>query len=344
MLHRTAGRCITETISVNASSLPRRFYATKDVKDLIHDGKMNESMYKRRGKPSQSNSSQNGMPSAVSFDELIKQRKELASGEQSPRGRRPRPQRDLNKPPGNFDQARLAMEVYDEIASESPPSERPFPNRPARTQAKGRAPRPSNDEPWSVATENATPTSARAAPNGGRKGPVFKKRGKRFGGDEGQDEISALETNISEKDLENEEFWDVDAEGMRALRRLTVWRNPVIGDEPGRPALFRSVKTGYDVFAEERTQFKLNDTTATWGGNRPIASSQNEVGGPGGDYHTFLPEKLKQMAGIDSLAMKPADLVGLNLALSANLTPRERENAATAVDEILSQAQGTQPK
>jgi hypothetical protein len=240
----------------------------------------------------------------------------------------------------------LAREAFDEYKSEAidgPISQRE--RQPgSNVRIRARSPELPIDEDWNIAAEAARFPVAPVPSTGGRqKRPIRKGRGKRFG-DENEEEIEGMNADVSEKDLETEELWDVDADAMRAFRRLTVWRNPVIGDEPGRPALFRSVKTGYDIFAEERTQFKLGDTSASWAGNRPTSSSQIDVGGPAGEYGLFLPEKLKKLAGVDSTAMKPADLASLNLALSVNLTPRERGDAAATVEEFVSRVQGSQTK
>ena len=332
--------------------MPRRFYSTKDVKDLIAEGKMAPRITKRSRNQPHAKTSKEPMPAALSFDELIRQRKEAIPQMESRKHRvqvGAKRNQQQSRPPAPpiandmeaFEEMSSQQISSQQISSQAAPRRRPFQIRGSRVTAQ--EPSPPTEDSWNAAMENMRPVLARA-PSGGRsKGPVYKKRGKRFG-EEGSDEIAALEADVSEKDLEDEEFWDVDADAMRAMRRLSVWRNPVVGDEPGRPALFRAVKTGYDIFAEERTQFKLNDTTASWGGNRPTSSSQNEVGGPGGNYGVFLPEGLKKMAGIDSTAMKPSVLADLNLALSANLTPRERENAAATVEEILSRAQGAKQK
>lgn len=275
------------------------------------------------------------MPPALSFEELVKQRKEFVNLEEGPRKPGPTRAKATNRRL-NPDEVESAWE---EITSQESKARNLHSHTPKFRASK----RPTEEPSLTTEVDALRLAPARSSSSGSRKAPTFKKRGKRFG-EEKQDEIAALNAEISEKDLEDEEVWDVDANAMRAFRKLTVWRNPVVGDEPGRPALFRSVKTGYDIFAEERTQFRLNDTTASWGGNRPTSSSQAEVGGPSGDYRVFLPEMLKKVAGVDSTVMKPADLAGLNLALSANLTPREREGAAAAVDEILSRAKGAQQK
>lgn len=349
MLNRTARRCVADATAFNgesnfyiyynktkfdtATSISGRFYTTNDVKDLVNQGKTNPVLPKRtlshRTQPKA-----NTMPTGLSFEELVKQRKEFVPSEESPRKPNPTRTRVTNRRL-RPDEMELA---WGEVSSQDANRQTP----PTRTP-KPRVPKRPTEVPSSMPKMDALGPAPVRSTSGGSRAGAFKKRGKRFG-EEKQDEIAALNAEISEKDLEDEEFWDVDANAMRAFRKLTVWRNPVVGDEPGRPALFRSVKTGYDIFAEERTQFKLNDTTASWGGNRPTSSSQTEVGGPSGDYRVFLPETLKKVAGVDSTAMKPDELASLNLALSANLTPREREGAAAAVDEILSRAKGGQQK
>jgi hypothetical protein len=242
--------------------------------------------------------------------------------------------------PNNYQLAREALFEYkSEDIVEAPLGQ----SQSQSGRSRPRAPEPALKEEWNIAAEAARLQGTPAPVTGGRQKRPIRGRGKRFR-DENEEEIENINADVSEKDLETEELWDVDADAMRAFRRLTVWRNPVTGDEPGRPALFRSVKTGYDIFAEERTQFKLGDTSASWGGNRPTSSSQADMGGPVGEYGMFLPEKLKKLAGVDSTAMKPADLAGLNLALSVDLTPREREDASAMVEDIVSHVQGTQAK
>jgi len=212
------------------------------------------------------------------------------------------------------------------------------------SRISGRTPEPTPGESENIAAETTRLPGATPVPTtSGRQPRTRKRRGKRFG-DENEEEAVGMGSDMSIKGLIDEEVWDVDADAMRAFRGLTVWRNPVLGDEPGRPALFHTVKTGYQTFAEERTEFKLGDTSASWAGNNPTSSSQADIGGPGGEYSSFLPESIRELAGVDATTMKPADLASLTLALSANLTPREREDAAAAVDHILSRGQSTQNK
>jgi hypothetical protein len=276
------------------------------------------------------------MRSDTSFNKLVRERQSQRRGATNFSKRRSNAQHK---------QDQLAREAFDEYKSEAldvPIGQRQRQSR-NNVRTRARAPEPPTAEEWNIAEEAARFPVAPAPSTGGRQKRPRKGRGKRFG-DENEEEIEGMNADVSEKDLETEELWDVDADAMRAFRRLTVWRNPVIGDELGRPALFHSVKTGYDIFAEERTQFKLGDTSASWAGNRPTSSSQVDVGGSVGEYGLFLPEKLKKLTGVDSTAMKPADLASLNLALSANLTPREREDAAATVEEFVSRVQGTQAK
>ncbi|CAG8754595.1 993_t:CDS:1, partial [Acaulospora colombiana] len=149
-------------------------------------------------------------------------------------------------------------------------------------------------------------------------------------------------TNV---DLEKEEFWDVDADDMRMLRRLEVWRNPVTAENPDDPALFKTIKTGYDLYAEGRTQFRLNDSSATWESSSPsMSTGHNAVGGAPGDYTNFLPAEAKKLAGMDSSTLSPVDSVRLTLSSATDMNPRQRENMVAAVQGILSRSQGGQKR
>jgi hypothetical protein len=192
---------------------------------------------------------------------------------------------------------------------------------------------PSTSEAIPLETKPAVPKRG-----GLKRGPKGKsKRALLLG--EGEEEQAEGHEDL---EIGQEEFWDVDADTMRVVRQMMAWRNPVTADEPGEPALFHRIKSGYDVYAEERTQFRLNDTSATWSSNGPTTSHPDMLGGQKGDYSAFMPEQMKRLAEVDTASMKPADVVRFSLTRAVDIPPRQRENVVSAVEDFLSSATAPQ--
>jgi hypothetical protein len=212
-------------------------------------------------------------------------------------------------------------------------SSRPRSERKPEQSSTTSQPLPGNKGPITTAS---SPTSARRVPRRGRN-KILDETNE-------EDEASgvALDTNV---DLEKEEFWDVEANDMRMLRRLGVWRNPVTAEQPDEPALFKTIKTGYDLYAADRTKFRLNDNSATWESNSPsMSTGHNIMGGTSGDYTNLLPREAKKLAGVDSSTLSPLDSVRLTLTSATDMNPRQRENIITAVEGILNRSKGGQSR
>jgi hypothetical protein len=167
-----------------------------------------------------------------------------------------------------------------------------------------------------------------AAAGKGRKGSKRSASASLYGQEEEADQLGEMDENDTSL-LEDEHWGDVDPDDMRLLRQLTMWRNPVTA-EPGEPALFKQIKTGYEIFAEERTRFELKDTSLTTSHHMDPAAS---------DYSQYLQDTVSGSAARDASSIPPTQLAKLNLAFSHDLTLRQRENVVTAIQDFLSRAQ-----
>ncbi|KAG8822290.1 hypothetical protein FRC19_006267 [Serendipita sp. 401] len=177
------------------------------------------------------------------------------------------------------------------------------------------------------------PSAAPRRGVGPRRGP--KKGTSLYGDKEGEEEAARDDREGSMDD----NFWDVDAEDMRLFRQLTVWRNPVTHEEPGKPALFQDMKTGYDIFAEERTEFRLNDYTATVTVNGPTTTPYFQIGGPNGDYEGVLPKGVQNLASVDSATLSPIDAARFTLALAPDMSQKQREDILNTIHNTISRSQ-----
>ncbi|KAG8833672.1 hypothetical protein FRC17_010276 [Serendipita sp. 399] len=166
------------------------------------------------------------------------------------------------------------------------------------------------------------------------------KKGTSLYGEKEEEEDGENEDIMSEEG----EFMDVDPEDMRLFRQLMTWRNPVTPDEPGKPALFQNVKTGYDLFAEARTEFRLNDYTGTVTLNGPTITPYIQIGGIGGDYDQLFPKEVQHLTSVDSATLPPLDAARLTLGLRPDVSQSQRESILATIDSVLSRSQARRPQ
>lgn len=197
---------------------------------------------------------------------------------------------------------------------------------------KFRTPRPAQVNAGNLSDPVALAAKAQSANQAVQRSGGRRRRRRQgvnlFGENEGKDDKESLMQG-------EEDLGDLDPDTIRMFRQMNAWRNPVVAEEEGKPALFHHVKTGYDLYAEARTEFRLNDHTTTVTVNSPTAPLSNSIGGPEGEYKFFLPEHIQGLAGQDSSSLPPEDIVRLALVQSADLSPMHKEALAATVREFI---------